>query len=67
MHEFNAPDFFKSIETGDPAVRNPDRTEIPIHPGEAKDLTFVAVQAGHYRLICSGHDWAGMTGEITVE
>jgi uncharacterized cupredoxin-like copper-binding protein len=67
LHEFNAPDFFKSIELGDPAVLNPDRTEILVHPGEAKDLTFVALKAGHYRLICSDHDWAGMTGEITVE
>jgi uncharacterized cupredoxin-like copper-binding protein len=67
LHEFNAPDFFKSIELGDPAVLNPDRTEILIHPGEAKDLTFVALQPGHYLLICSDHDWAGMTGEITIE
>jgi uncharacterized cupredoxin-like copper-binding protein len=67
LHEFTAPDFFKSIELGDPAVLNPDRTEILIHPGEAKDLTFMALQTGHYRLICSDHDWAGMTGEITVE
>jgi uncharacterized cupredoxin-like copper-binding protein len=67
LHEFTAPDFFKSIELGDPAVLNPDRTEILIPPGEAKDLTFVPLEAGHYRLICSDHDWAGMTGEITVE
>jgi uncharacterized cupredoxin-like copper-binding protein len=67
LHEFTAPDFFKAIETGDPAVLNPDRTEILIHPGEAKDLTFVALQTGHYRLFCADHDWAGMTGGITVE
>jgi uncharacterized cupredoxin-like copper-binding protein len=67
LHEFHAPEFFKSIGLGDPAVLNPDRTEILIPPGETKDLTFVPLEAGHYRLICSDHDWAGMTGEITVE
>jgi uncharacterized cupredoxin-like copper-binding protein len=67
MHQFNAPAFFQSIELGDPQVLNADRTEIAVHPGEAKDLTFVPRQAGQYRLICPDHDWTGMTGEITVE
>ena|ERR1700676_34299 len=67
LHEFTAPEFFKSIELGDPAVLNPDRTEILIPPGEVKDVTFVALQTGHYRLFCADHDWAGMIGEITVE
>jgi uncharacterized cupredoxin-like copper-binding protein len=67
LHEFHAPDFFKAVEVGDPAVLNPDRTEILIHPGEAKDLIFVPKKAGHYPLICSDHDWAGMTGTITVK
>ncbi len=66
-HEFHAPAFFKSVELGDPAVLNADKTEILVHPGEAKDLNFVPKQAGHYPLICADHDWAGMTGEITVE
>ena len=38
-----------------------------IQPGEARDLTFVAKKAGRYKLICSDHDWAGMTGAITVK
>jgi uncharacterized cupredoxin-like copper-binding protein len=67
MHEFNAPDFFKAVKLRDPAVLNADRTEIAVHPGEAKDLDFVPKKAGHYRLICPDHDWAGMTGEITVK
>ncbi len=67
LHEFHAPAFFKAVELADPAVLNADRTEILIHPGEAKDLTFVAKKAGRYRLICSDHDWAGMTGAITVK
>jgi uncharacterized cupredoxin-like copper-binding protein len=67
MHEFNAPAFFKSVELGDPQVLNADRTEIAVHPGEAKDLTFVPRQTGQYRLICPDHEWSGMIGEITVE
>ena len=66
-HEFTAPAFFKAVELGDPAVLNDDRTEILIPPGEAKDLSFVATKPGHYRLICSDHDWAGMTGAITIK
>ncbi len=67
LHEFHAPAFFNAVELGDPAVLNADKTEILVHPGEAKDLTFVAKKAGHYRLICSDHDWVGMTGAITIE
>jgi uncharacterized cupredoxin-like copper-binding protein len=67
LHEFHAPEFFASVELADPAVLNADKTEILIHPGEAKDLIFVAKTAGHYKLICSDHDWAGMTGTITVK
>ena len=67
LHEFHAPAFFKAVELGDPAVLNADQTEILMPPGEAKDLIFVAKKAGHYRLICSDHDWAGMTGAITVK
>jgi uncharacterized cupredoxin-like copper-binding protein len=67
MHQFNAPAFFQSVELGDPQALNADRTEIAVHPGEAKDLNFEPKKAGLYRLICPDHDWAGMTGEITVE
>jgi uncharacterized cupredoxin-like copper-binding protein len=67
MHEFTAPDFFKAAEIRDPAVLNADRTEIVVHPGEAKDVDFVPRQAGRFRLICADHDWTGMVGEITVE
>lgn len=67
LHEFSAPAFFQSVDLGDPAVLNADRTEIVVPAGEAKDLAFVPRQAGQYRLICPDHDWTGMTGEITVE
>ena len=67
LHEFHAPAFFKAVELGDPTVLNADKTEILIQPGEAKDLTFVPKQPGRYKLICADHDWAGMTGAITVK
>jgi uncharacterized cupredoxin-like copper-binding protein len=66
-HEFHAPEFFRAVELADPSVLNADKTEIVVAPGEAKDLVFVAKAAGRYKLICSDHDWAGMTGSITVK
>ncbi len=67
LHEFHAPAFCEAIELGDPTVLNADKTEIIIQPGEAKDLTFVPKKSGRYKLICADHDWAGMTGAITVK
>ena len=67
MHEFNAADLFKSSKISNPAVLNADKTELVLKPGEAKDLSFIPKKAGHFRLVCPDHDWAGMTGEITVE
>jgi uncharacterized cupredoxin-like copper-binding protein len=67
LHEFNAADFFKSAKINNPTVLNADKTELVLHPKEAKDLYFIPKQAGHFRLYCPDHDWAGMTGEITVE
>jgi uncharacterized cupredoxin-like copper-binding protein len=67
MHEFNAADLFKSSKISNPAVLNPDKTELVLKPGEAKDLYLIPKKAGHFRLVCPDHDWAGMIGEITVE
>ena len=67
MHEFNAADLFKSSKISNPTALNPDKTELVLKPGEAKDLSFIPKKAGHFRLVCPDHDWAGMTGEITVE
>lgn len=66
-HEFTARSFFASVKLGNPDVLNADRTEIVIQPGETKDLRFVATKAGRYKFLCADHDWAGMTGEITVK
>ena len=67
MHELTAPDFFKAVELRNPEVLNRERTEIVLQPNEQKDLYFVTVQPGHYDMRCADHDWAGMTGDITVE
>ena len=67
MHEFTAPAFIKSLSIRNPKVLNADRTEVGLQPGATKDLYFVPKTAGHYPLICGDHDWAGMTGNITVE
>jgi len=66
QHEFTAPDFFKAIHIRNPKIVNADLTEIVVEPGEQKDLYFVAQRPGSYKLICSDHDWAGMTGDITI-
>jgi uncharacterized cupredoxin-like copper-binding protein len=65
-HEFTAPEFFKTVKLQNAEALNADRTEIELPPGSTKDLFFTPQQAGHYPLRCSDHDWAGMTGSITV-
>ena len=67
LHEFTAPEFFKAIRLRNAEALNADRTEVEIPPGTAKDLFFVPQQSGHYPLRCSDHDWAGMTGTITIK
>ena len=67
LHEFTAPEFFKAVQMRSPDVLNADRTEIAIQPGKAKDFFFVPQRQGKFALRCADHDWAGMTGEITVE
>jgi uncharacterized cupredoxin-like copper-binding protein len=67
LHELTAPDFFKSVELGDPEALNREHTEIVLQPNEQKDLYFVTLRSGHYKMWCADHDWAGMTGDITVE
>ena len=66
-HEFHAPEFFAAITVRAAAPLNTDHTEIVLQPGQEKDLYFVAAKPGKFSLICSDHDWAGMTGEIVVK
>ncbi|MBV9829925.1 MAG: cupredoxin domain-containing protein [Alphaproteobacteria bacterium] len=67
MHEFTAPEFFKTLDIKDASPLNGDRVEIEVAPGAVKDLVFVAQKPGTYQLRCSDHDWAGMKGQITVK
>jgi uncharacterized cupredoxin-like copper-binding protein len=66
-HEFNAAKLFRDSDIGDLAVLNSDHTEVVVPPGQAKDLLLQPKNAGKYPLVCPDHDWAGMTGDITVE
>jgi uncharacterized cupredoxin-like copper-binding protein len=67
LHELTAPKFFAAIAMRNPAALNPERSEIVVRPGEARDLYFVAPRRGHFAMWCADHDWAGMTGEIMVK
>jgi uncharacterized cupredoxin-like copper-binding protein len=67
LHELTAPDFFKSVELRNPGALNREHTEIVLQPNEQKDLYFVTLRSGHYDMWCADHDWAGMTGDITIE
>ena len=67
LHELTAPDFFKAVELRNPETLNRERTEIVLQPNEQKDLYFVTLRPGHYDMWCADHDWAGMTGDITVK
>lgn len=66
-HEFTAPKFFASVTLDNPAALNREHTEVVLQPGESKDVFLTPQRPGTYDLICSDHDWDGMTGGITVE
>jgi hypothetical protein len=67
IHDFTAPDFFKTIDLRDPRVMGSSGTGIPVDPHQQKDVDFVARLPGHFGLLCADHDWAGMTADILVE
>ena len=67
LHEFHAPEFFAASQLRNPGALNADKTEIAVQPGAAADLYLVPQRAGRYPLFCPDHDWAGMTGSITVK
>jgi uncharacterized cupredoxin-like copper-binding protein len=67
MHEFTAPAFFAAAVVRDPRQIANGGEDIVIQPGTAADVDLVPLKSGSYKLICADHDWAGMTGEITVE
>jgi uncharacterized cupredoxin-like copper-binding protein len=67
LHEFNAAAMFKQSVIRNPEALNRDKTELQVQPGQEKDLYFLPQQSGAFPLTCPDHDWAGMTGEITVQ
>ncbi len=67
MHWFHAPAFFKASLVRNADALDRDQTEIQVAPGEGKDLYLVPQRRGQYKLYCPDHDWAGMTGSITVK
>jgi uncharacterized cupredoxin-like copper-binding protein len=67
MHELHAPDFFKEAVIRNPTALNQEHSELVLDPGATKDLYFVAERRGRYDMRCPDHDWAGMTGDITVK
>ena len=67
LHELTAPKFFRAVELRNPEALNREHTEIVLQPNEQKDLYFVTLRPGHYDMWCADHDWAGMTGDITIE
>jgi uncharacterized cupredoxin-like copper-binding protein len=67
LHEFTAPDFFKAVTVRNPEILVLNGREVVLHPGEQTDVYLVPERAGHYSLICADHDWAGMTGDITID
>ncbi len=67
LHELNAAAFFKTVAIRNPAALDQDRAELVLQPGEQKNLFFVAKRLGRYDMRCPDHDWAGMTGDITVK
>ncbi len=73
-HYFTSEPFFKAIAAkrlGAPSgeVDLPYLRSIAVAPGEPKELDFVPVRKGVYRLECTalGHAAFGMVGEIRIE
>jgi uncharacterized cupredoxin-like copper-binding protein len=72
LREVTAADWAKARLVKTVALRNPEalnreHTELVLQPGEQKDLYFVTKRRGRYDMRCADHDWAGMTGDITVK
>ncbi len=74
MHYFYAPAFFKAVAVQKVTLAKGESTTpyllaIKLAPGEQKDLYFVPVKKGTYRLECTvfGHASLGMTGRIRIE
>ena len=61
---------FQNAGTAADVAQRPATSQISVYvvrPGETKNLYFVSREPGHFPLWCADHDWAGMTGDITIE
>ena len=67
MHEFTAPEFFRTVTLMNPEALDVPLKEVTLQPKKSRDVFFVPQKPGRYQLTCADHDWAGMVGEITVE
>jgi uncharacterized cupredoxin-like copper-binding protein len=67
IHDFTAADFFRAVELRDGSMLGSSGIGITVEPHQEKDVDLVAHVPGDFGLICADHDWAGMTGHITVE
>jgi uncharacterized cupredoxin-like copper-binding protein len=67
IHDFTAPDFFQTVDFRDPSVVGSSGVGIVVAPHQQRDIDLIARLSGHFGLICTDHDWAGMTANIVVE
>jgi uncharacterized cupredoxin-like copper-binding protein len=72
-HTFTSEGFFRAIavqklQSSSGSVAEASTTSIELAAGDQKDLYFVAVRPGTYKLECSEllHDTLGMTGQIAI-
>ncbi len=73
-HTFVSEGFFRSIAAkqlvgGESAISSPFLKTVAVSPKTVRELTFVAVQPGTYRLECTVplHALFGMVGEIVIQ
>jgi uncharacterized cupredoxin-like copper-binding protein len=66
VHEFTAPTLITASTVENPDILDASGKAVVVKPGERRELRFIAPVAGRYPFACADHDWAGMTGEITV-
>jgi plastocyanin len=67
IHDFTAPDFFKTVDFRDPGVIGPSGIGIAVEPHRQKEVDLIARLPGQFGLICADHDWTGMTANISVQ
>ncbi|WP_428486178.1 cupredoxin domain-containing protein [Rhodopila sp.] len=67
MHEFTAPDFFRSATVRDRRLLANGGIEVVVQPGHSARGLLIPRVKGDYGLTCADHDWNGMVGGIKVD